>query len=215
MANLDIRNAPLGAQSDLDLATLQVGDVSGGNYFDVEADGTWESVGDATTWDDFSISAALAKQGQQSKPDYDFTNLGLLFPQNDDAEIAYIVAQMSHSKLMDSDIYFHIHFIQDEAQLPTFKIDYKFYLNGGLVPGGWTTISTANGSKGIFAYTAGSMLQIATFPAIFPPDNETVSANIDIKIYRDDNDVAGDVLVKYIDFHYEIDMSGSREQLSK
>ena len=50
--------------------------------------------GNATTWDDFSVPLTRDKQGQSSKPDYDFTNLGLLFPQNDTAEIVYLVMQM-------------------------------------------------------------------------------------------------------------------------
>lgn len=48
-----------------------------------------------------------------------------------------------------------------------------------------------------------------------PPSNEIVSANLDLKIYRNDNDVSEDVLVKYVDYHYEIDSDGSREQFSK
>ncbi len=171
--------------------------------------------GDAATWDDFSVPLTRDKQGQSAKPDYDFTNLGLLFPQNDDTEIVYLVFQMSHSKKMDSQISFHIHYIQSGATQPTFKIDYKFYLNGATVPGSWTTLSTADGSKGVLPYTAGDMMQKAIFPYITPPTNETVSANIDIKFYRDDNDVAGDVLGKYIDFHFSKDMTGSRLELTK
>ena len=169
----------------------------------------------AVAWDDFSVPLTRDKQGQSDKPDYDFTNLGLLFPQNDPTEIVYLVFQMSHSKKMNSQIRFHIHYIQSGATQPTFKIDYKFYLNGAAVPGAWTTLSTANGSKGIFTYTAGSIMQKAVFTYITPPINETASANIDVKLYRDDNDVAGDVLGKYIDFHYEKNSTGSREEFVK
>ena len=189
------------------------------NYTEFEADGTLEANGDATTYDDWAVSASLAIQGQSSEPDYDFTNLGLLFPNNDTGEIAYIVSQMQHRKQMDSPIYYHVHYIQSAAAQPTFKLDYKFYNNGAAVPGSWTTISTGSGtgaSKGIFTYPgSGSIMQIATFPAITPPTSETVSANIDVKFYRDDNDIEADVLVKYIDFHYVIDTQGSREEFSK
>lgn len=168
-----------------------------------------------TYWDDFSVPLTRDKQGQSSKPDYDFTNLGLLFPQNDDAEIVYLTFQMSHSKKLGSDIKFHVHYIQDGTTQPTFKIDYKFYNNGSTVPASWTTVSTADGSKGVFTYTSGDMLQIATFPAISAPTDENVSANLDLKFYRDDNDVTGDVLAKYIDFHYERDSFGSDEEFTK
>ena len=66
-------------------------------------------------WDDFVISSNRARQGVAQKPDYDFTNLGLLFPQNDDTEIAYFVAQMSHSKKLNEPIFFHVHYIQTEV----------------------------------------------------------------------------------------------------
>jgi hypothetical protein len=191
------------------------GDTSGGNYTEFESDGTVELHGDATTWDDLSAPLNTERQGAGGKPDYDFTNLGLLFPQNDDTEIAYLVIQMQHQKLMDSDIKLHVHYIQDVAAQPTFKIDYRFYNNNGTVPGSWTTISTADGSKGFFSWSSGSLLQIATFPAVSAPANETVSANLDIKLYRDDNDVTGDVLAKYVDLHYQIDSFGSREEYTK
>lgn len=166
-------------------------------------------------WDDKNVSATRVRQGATGKPDFDETNIGLLFPQNDATEIAYMTFQMSHSKILDTDIHFHIHYIQTEATQPTFKIDYKFYLNGAAVPGSWTTLSTADSSKGVFTYTSGSIMQIATFTAISPPANETVSANLDVKVYRNDNDLTGDSLVKYIDFHFQKNSNGSREEYAK
>lgn len=168
-----------------------------------------------TVWDDLSLELNASRQGALSKPDYDYTNLGLLFPQNDTAEIAYATRQMPHAKKLDSDIYVHVHYIQDEATQPIFKIDYKFYNNNSAPPGSWTTLSTADGSQGIFTYTSGSLLQIATFPAITPPSPESVSANLDVKLYRDDNVVTGDVLTKYVDIHIEIDTFGSAGQYNK
>ena len=196
---------------------LKVGDVSGGNYTEFETDGSKILNGNATTWTDFATAATSTKQGATSKPDFDYTNLGLLFPQNDTGEIVYLIYQMDHRKKMDSDIRFHLHYIQTSATQPTFTIQYKFYNNGGTVPGSWTTLNTSDpgGDKGLLSYSSGSMMQIAEFPAITPPTSETVSANLDVKLYRNDNDLAGDCLVKYIDFHYEIDSDGSRQEYSK
>lgn len=197
------------------LTDLSIGDVSEGNYYKIEPDGTIVLVGDSTTWDDFSVALNRSMQGINQKPDYDSTNFGLLFPQNDTAEYVSYVAQMPHRKSMDSDIRLHVHYIQDSATQPTFKAEYRWYNNGEASDGSFTTISTADGSKGVYSYTSGSILQIASFPVISPPANETVSSNIDIKLYRDDNDVTGDVLTKFIDFHYEINMFGSREEFTK
>ena len=169
----------------------------------------------APGWDDFSTPLTRDKQGQSQKPDYDFTNLGLLFPQNDPSEKIYLVLQMSHGKKPNTPLRFHVHYIQDSAIYPIFKLDYKFYNNGSLVPGSWTTVSTADNSKGVFPWSSGSILQIGTFPEISLTSDESVSANIDIKFYRDDNDVAGDVLAKYVDFHFLKDTVGSNSEFNK
>ena len=195
------------------LSTLRVG--VDPDYMNVATDGTVTLSGEATAWDDFAVPLTPGRQGALSKPDYDYTELGLLFPQDDAAEIANMIFQMSHSKLMDSALHFHAHYIQSVTEQPTFKIDYRFYNNGEAVSGGWTTISTADGDKGLFDWSSGDILQIATFPAIAAPSSETVSANLDVKLYRDDNDVTGDVLAKYIDFHFQVDSFGSSEEYSK
>jgi hypothetical protein len=170
-----------------------------------------------TQWDDLSVSAALVKQGANTKPDFDYTNLGLLFPQNDSGEKAHLTIQMPHRKKLGTAVYLHVHYIQAGAAKPNFRADCCFYNNGAAVPSFAAAINTgdAGGSKGVFTYASGSILQIAQFPLIAAPANEGLSANLDVILYRTDNDVAGDVLVKYIDIHYEIDSYGSREEYVK
>ena len=41
---------------------------------------------DDIQWDDFRFPATSSKLGANDKPDFDFTELGFLFPQNDTAE---------------------------------------------------------------------------------------------------------------------------------
>jgi hypothetical protein len=170
-----------------------------------------------TVWTDLRFPATRVRQGALNKPDFDYTNIGLLFPQNDTAEKIYITAQMDHSKKLDTNIHLHVHYIQSEATQPTFTAEYKFYNNGEAIPGSWTTVNTsdAQGSKGVFTYSSGSIMQIGAFPFIAPPSNEDVSASLDLIIYRNDNDVTGDILVKEIDVHYEINNMGSRDEYVK
>lgn len=170
------------------------------------------SLGGQNRWDDLRFPATLIRQGATTKPDFDITNLGLLFPQNDSAEIAYIIGQMSHKMLLGSDLSPHIHFIQSVAQQPTFKIDYRWYKQGNTVPGAFTTITA---STFAFTWSSGDLMQIASFPDIDGSAIDAVSAIIDIKLYRDDNDVSGDVLVKEFDLHYQIDDRGSRQKFVK
>ncbi len=206
---------PIGIITNPQFRTLKVGDISNGNYSQILADGTIQLIGDARKLTDFSVPLTRDKQGQSSKPDYDFTNLGLLFPQNDEAEIVYINLQMLHQKALNTSIELHIHYIQELAEQPIFEMQYKFYNNGGDVPGSWTTLDTSV-AKGIFTWTTNDMMQTGEFPVISAPANESVSANIEIKLYRQTGDgVAGDILTKYIDFHFKIDSLGSAEEYIK
>lgn len=156
-------------------------------------------------------SQALTRSllGINGKPDFDFTNLGLLFPQNDTAEKIYIIDQMPHEKALTTDLLSHIHYIQTTAALPIYIMEYKYYNNGGDVPGAFTTISTADGNGPEYPWSGNPMMQILPFPAISGLVDESKSANLDIIIYRNDNVVAGDVLTKFFDIHYAKNRAGS------
>lgn len=165
-----------------------------------------------TFYDDLRFPFTRDKQGQSSKPDFDFTNLGLLFPSGDDTEVVYLIAQLPHKYKLGTNLLPHLHYVQDEATLPTFKMDYRWYKNGGGPTESFTTITA---TENVFSYSSGSILQIVHFPEVVGSAVDTVSSFLDIKIYRDDSDIAGDVLVKEFDIHYEIDFPGSREQWVK
>ena len=175
----------------------------------------WHPVATALVyWDDERSPAATTKRGSLDKPDYDYTNMGYLFPQNDTDEILYIQNQLPHStKTGNIVIYPHVHYLQDEADSPTFKIDYRFYNNGVAVPP-FTTASTDDGNGAVFAYTSGTILQILQFAPIVVYDVNP-SMWYDIKLYRDDNLVSGDVCMKSFDFHRPIDTPGSRTEYTK
>jgi hypothetical protein len=166
----------------------------------------------STLWEDLRFPSTRLRQGATQKPDFDTTNVGLLFPQNDATEIAYMNAQIPHAYKLGTDFYCHIHWVQSQAAFPTWKIDYRLYENNGDPTGGFTTLTT---NTGIFAYTAGDILQISEWVAIDGSGISSVSAMLDIKLYRDDNDIAGDILVKEFDIHYELDYPGSDQEYTK
>lgn len=163
-------------------------------------------------WEDLRFPATRIRQGATTKPDFDTTNIGLLFPQNNSNEIAYIIAQMPHAMKSESNIRPHIHFVQTSALEPVFKIDYRWYNNGENPSGAFTTL-TCNSAE--FTYTSGDFAQICSFPEIDGSGITDVSSILDIKLYRDDNIVAGDVLLKEFDIHYQIDQIGSRGEFIK
>ena len=166
-------------------------------------------------WTDKSVPATASKLGVLDKPDFDFARLGLLFPQNDPAEKIYVLDQELHEKKLGTGIHPHVHYLQETVEIPVFILEYKYYNNGDDVPGAFTTISTAGGGGPAFAWSGNPMLQIIGFPEIPPPADETISAMLDMILYRDDNVVAGDVLMKFFDYHYQVDGDGSRQPFVK
>jgi hypothetical protein len=141
------------------------------------------------------------------RPDFDFTNVGYLFPQNNDEEIVYMIGQMPHSYVEGTDIKPHIHFQQSAATVPVFKLDYKWFDLGAAVPATFTTIAT---TELVFPYTSGNIHQMATFPDISGGGISKVSSVLLFKLYRDDNIVTGDVLAFEFDLHYRSHAIGSR-----
>lgn len=164
------------------------------------------------TWDDLRFPFTQSKQGVNLKPDFDYTNLGLLFPNNNTEETVDIIAQFPHNRQSQSNIRPHIHFIQTSASIPIFKMAYRWYNNGDLLPESFTTIATDSMA---FPYISGNLLQIASFPEVSGLKLNGLSSMMDIKIYRDDASVAGDVLVKEFDIHYRIDGDGSKYEYIK
>lgn len=155
--------------------------------------------------DDLKFPVTRERLGALSKPDFDYTNIGLLFPQNDPTEILYMIGQLPHtsaehprSYLAESDLYPHVHFDQTSSAVPVFKLAYKWYNNGEAIPAGFTTITT---SSLLFPYTSGTLAQKAIFPAISGAGKK-VSSILKMKLWREDNVVAGDVLVTEFDIHY-------------
>ena len=185
-------------------------DEDGTNYTDLN-NGVW-MYGDHTCWDDKSVPLTQGKQGNTSKPDFDYTNIGYLFPQNDATEILYMVLQMPHSWLEGSDINPHIHWQQSADQQVTWKIDYKWFNPNAAVPAGYTTHTMATNA---FTYTSGDLHQITEGTAFISGSGQTLSSLLLIKLYRDDDVYSGDALAFDFDVHYQINSMGSRLEFNK
>ena len=164
------------------------------------------SVVNRPVWDDKKFPMTRVRQGATAKPDFDVTNLGLLFPQNDTAEIGYIITQLPHAMYPGSPLNFHIHYVADEAEIPVWKLAYRIVENGGDPTVSFTTLTS---TAPVYTYSSGSILQIAPFPSIATSATLAKSAVLDIKLWRDDNLVTGDVLAKELDFHFQRNTLGS------
>lgn len=147
-----------------------------------------------------------------SKPDYDYTNMGLLFPQNDPTEIIYITVQLPHSWKEGTTIYPHVHVRQSANQQAVFKLDYIWYNIGDEIPTVWTTYTM---NEYAIAYTSGNRSQILKNSVGISGAGKVISSILKIKLYRDDNVYTGDILADQFDIHIEVDSFGSEEQFDK
>lgn len=163
-----------------------------------------------TYWDDLKVPLTQTRQGATAKPDFDTTNVGFLFPQNDATEILYFITQLPHKYKQGTILKPHIHWQQSAATAVTWSLDYKLFLPNSAVPADFTTIT---GDTPVFDYDSGNLHQIT------PLDNIAgvagVSALMIGKLSRNDNTTTGDVLAFDLDFHLEIDSPGSREEYTK
>ena len=67
----------------------------------------------------------ITQQGANSKPDFDYTNMGLIFPANDNTHIAYFICQLPHLYKEGTPIYPHVHWAQTSTFAATFLMDYR------------------------------------------------------------------------------------------
>lgn len=164
-------------------------------------------------WDDMRFPFTQSKLGVLDKPDFDETNLGLLFPRNDTTEIAFVVAQLPHTYIEGTNLSPHLHWIQANSNTVVWKMAYKWYNNGEAFPAGFTTLTNDNL---VFPYTSGNLSQISGFPDLDGTDKK-ISSIILIKIWRDDDVAAGwgmgdDALGIEFDLHYKSNTYGTEEE---
>jgi hypothetical protein len=168
-------------------------------------------VGDSA-WTDLRAPATTVRQGATAKPDFNSDSLTLDFPQDNEAEIAYVVMQMGHDYLTGSNVNPHLHILRHEASVPVFIIRYRV-LQNGVATHSFVTDTTIGY---VFSYTSGSQLDILKFPEIDMSAVTGVSSILDIQLYRKTGDgVSGDIQVKEFDIHYQSDTKGSDSQFNK
>lgn len=183
------------------------------NYTAFENDGTMTLAGSATVWDDMFFPLTTAKQGQTDKPPFDTNGIGYLFPQADTTHIMYIIAQFPHSYSLGTSIFPHVHWKQENSGSVVFKMDYKWFNIGDIVPANFSTYVMEVDTQ---TYTSGSLHQLTGGSiAITGSHINKVSSLMLIKLYRDDNTYTGNALTYQFDIHFCKDSLGSRTEYSK
>lgn len=164
-----------------------------------------------SSWTDMVFEMFPTRKGANEKPDWDSTNIGFLFPQNDATEKLWVVAQMPHQWKVGSTIYPHVHVRQARDEQATFKIDYQWYDIGDTIPSAATyTMNTY-----AITYSSGTIAQLIKGSGGISGAGLGISSILKIVLYRQDNVYGADMLVDQFDIHYEVDSLGSNEEYTK
>lgn len=167
-----------------------------------------------TFWDDLTFPASQIKLGATAKPDYDFDECALLFPYSDSTELIVANIQLPHRWSAGTSIYPHVHWIEPgtaAGDTCEFILKYRWTDMGEGPSATFTRIETTYCTY--FMCGAGKCHQLALFPAI-SGSGHTESSILDIKLFRkEDVGKNGDIEVKAVDFHFEIDKPGSYDQM--
>lgn len=164
-----------------------------------------------TYWDDLLVPLTATKVGANSLPHYDYTNVAYLFPNGATDEILYFTAQFPHRYKVGTAVYPHIHWIQAADQTPVFKLNWKWTSIGAIID----DYNTYTMSTNAMPYTSGNIHQISKNATGIAGDGKGISSMMQCQLYRDDTAYTGDCAVWQIDFHFEIDLPGSREEYIK
>ena len=182
----------------------------------LDHDGTWYP--GVFGWADFSFPSTSSKLGILDKPDFDYDDIALLFPQNDTDEVIFQTRISPHELMIGTDVYWfpHIHRLQAAAGVPVYEYCFRICTPGAAVPDFSDWIATTGALE--FAYSSGKIHQIMHFPAFNAYDAGHVSpaCSVDIQVRRNDNVLTGDDLFKAFDFHVPLDAPlGSGQQFLK
>ena len=200
---------------------MRIGDLPGGNYFEIETDGTVEFNGDATVWNDANVGGLALRPGVTNPPITQWVDnvgantgvYGLGFAVNDESNGSI---EIPHDYKEGSDITFHIHWGANTAPSGT---DYVKWQLTYFVDSETTEATTPPATTIVIetAYATRYEHKRSDFTAItgtaFKIGDQL---NFNIKRIAAAGDAyAGVAILETVGFHYEADTVGSRAIITK
>lgn len=203
------------SQDNIISGTATIGDVAGGDYCQIEADGTIELNGDATVWKDINLGAAQVLTPASSYPDVDeFVDEGgsdtgietLAFAPGEMISGSF---EIQHDYKKYSDFTFHVHYQIIAAPTGTDKVQWQLeytIAQTGETLNAVTTITTEDDVDTQYQFYRADFASIT-------------GTGIDIgnqfffrltRISASGDEFGGDALIATVGLHYEVDTIGSR-----
>lgn len=209
--------------------TAKIGDVTNGDYLEIQTDGSLLLYGDARNWDDLRVSANSTNLGGSKDPDFALwlnnggASQGVFiywFDRNTEEEL-YFMVQMPHGWAQGSDIHPHIHWAPKAngaaGAVVNWGLEYT-WVNIGSTAGNTTIISNNVHTPADDPLVA-NRHYLTEFAAI-DGTGKTLSSMLACRVFRDatgalgTDDYNADAGILEIDFHYQIESIGSKEEYS-
>lgn len=208
-----------------EVGNTRIGDGTNNTY--IESDGSLSYEGSATRWDDLKIPIDATSRGSSNPPSWaKYVDNGsgsqgvwiYWFSPTQEQE-GYFVLQMPHAWKEGSTLYPHVHWTTNTSQTNravTWGLEYTWTnVNGSFSN---TTIlknsTPIDGDTGVTAYK-----QYITSLGPISGTSKTLSSMLVCRVFRMAADLAdtfsNNAGMLEIDFHYEIDSDGSRQEYTK
>lgn len=198
------------------VAPLDFGDVAGGNFSEIELDGTLEFHGDATVWDDQQIELSGAQLHPSESPTWVVYKGGMALEFGANlTETIFFIAQLSHRRKNDSDIDFHVH--QTQVDVLTGNVRWIFTHSWASLEGIFPTETTIAALAACDGVPDKHMYRDLVDPIVGA--GKGISSMLVCSLTRDgdhvDDTYAGNILLLAADFHILLNTAGSRQQTVK
>jgi hypothetical protein len=205
------------------LAEAEIGDVSGGDYVDIDTSGNMSFVGDATVWDDLRVAASNTRVGATAPTVTAFGPSGGLYSLNFDSaqhDEIYFEIQMPHNWKEGSLIYPHVHWAPVDANAGNvvWELEYAWANSGSAfgAPGNMASAATAAGGTA-WVHKVTDLIESGN--NYIDGTGKTISSMLVCRLHRNagaGSDTYGsDAAFLEFDIHYEIDAVGSKTVSSK
>jgi hypothetical protein len=206
--------------------TTKIGDITGGNVTKIEADGSLSYDGSATRWDDLRVPVTSLKDKGLKLPEWAvFVNNGVSsegvytfwFDKSSEEELFFTV-QMPHAWKEGSNIHPHVHWTSKTSGVG--KVSWGLEYVWANVLGNFNNSTIILATETIDSATSVvAKKHYITDLGTINGTGKTLSSMLVCRIFRDaanSNDTFNDdVGMLQIDFHYQIDSSGSNEEYVK
>lgn len=197
-----------------------IGDIAGGNYTAFEADGTMSFNGNATVYDDLTVPGTTVRNSGTSVPTFAVYKDGVFLNFFDPSAInqVYFTVQLPHSWKEGSDLKAHVHWVPTSdasSTNVTWCLEYTWCNIGGT----FSNTSTICSSTLSVGSPATKDKQVLTNLGTISGSGKTLSGILICRFYRDaansSDTFTGNAGLLQIDFHFEKDTEGSRQEFIK